>query len=265
MPDMPAYLLWAGGAGLGLALLTWFAVRAYGRRVATELDVELRAQAVLQAERDAIDAERRNAEAQRMMLLHEVNHRARNALTVAQALVRLTHGGERGRGADVNARIAALAGAHDLLAENDWEGAELRQIAARSLAAFAGPSVVLAGDAVAVAAAAVQPLSMILHELATNAAKHGALSTGGRVDLSWRRTATDLAITWSESGGPSAAAGPARQGVGTRVTEALVRRQLGGNIRRDWRPEGLVTEVELPLARIAAPARQADAAQGQMR
>jgi two-component sensor histidine kinase len=260
---MPAYLLWVGGAGLGLALLTWLAVRAWDRRVAAELDVERRAQAELQAElqaeRDAIDAERRNAEAQRLMLLHEVNHRARNALTVAQSLVRLTHGGERGRGADVTARIAALAGAHDLLAENDWEGAELRQIAARTLAAFAGPSVVLAGGGMAVAAAAVQPLSMILHELATNAAKHGALSVpAGRVEVDWRLEPLDatagtagdtLVLDWAEHGGPPVAGPPARRGFGSRLIERGLPVQLGrgSTVRMDFAPEGLRCRIRAPL------------------
>jgi hypothetical protein len=101
---------------------------------------------------------------------------------------------------------------------------------------------------------------MVLHELATNAAKHGALSVpGGRVEVRWRAGggAGDdgmLRLRWTEAGGPPVAGPPERRGFGTRVVEATVRGQLGGAVERRWEPSGLVVEVAVPLARVDADA-----------
>ena len=142
-----------------------------------------------------------------------------------------------------------------------------RAVAERELAPYAaprhggaaaqGPAVLLDGPPVPLAPTAVQPFAMVLHELATNAAKHGALSAlGGRVEVRWRegRSAGDdgvLRLRWAETGGPSVAGAPARRGFGSRVIEATVRRQLGGTVERRWEPSGLVVEVEVPLGRAA--------------
>jgi hypothetical protein len=159
---------------------------------------------------------------------------------------------------------------HSLLAEGGWSGADLRAVAERELAPYApargsegpapSPAVSLDGPPVRLAAAAVQPLAMVLHELATNAAKHGALSApGGRVEVRWRagRRGEDdgmLRLRWTETGGPPVLAVPARRGFGTRVVEATVRGQLGGAVERRWEPSGLVVEVTVPLARLVADA-----------
>jgi two-component sensor histidine kinase len=110
---------------------------------------------------------------------------------------------------------------------------------------------------------------MVLHELATNATKHGALSrVGGQVALTWRLVETApgdsgaggggdgrrLVLAWDESGGPRLEGPPRRRGFGTRVVEATVGDQLGGRLRRDWRPGGLYVEIDLPAARILAGA-----------
>jgi two-component sensor histidine kinase len=123
-----------------------------------------------------------------------------------------------------------------------------------------GPTVSLDGPPVALAPSAVQPLAMVLHELATNAAKHGALSTpGGRVEVRWtvgRRKGEDglLRLRWAEAGGPPVAGPPARRGFGTRVVEATVGGQLGGSVERRWEPAGLAVEIAVPVARILAGA-----------
>lgn len=214
---------------------------------------------------------RKADEARRALLMREVDHRAKNALAVVQSVLRLTPADEpRAFAAAVGARVAALARAHSLLAEGGWSGADLRAVAERELAPYAapkhggaaaapkGPVVSLDGPPVPLAAAAVQPFAMVLHELATNAAKHGALSAlGGRVEVRWRagrRAAEDglLRLSWTETGGPPLAGAPARRSFGSRMIEATVRRQLGGALERRWEPTGLVVEVAVPLARATA-------------
>ena len=101
---------------------------------------------------------------------------------------------------------------------------------------------------------------MVLHELATNAAKHGALSVrGGKVEVRWtvgRRKGEDglLRLHWAEAGGPPVAGPPARRGFGTRVVEATVRGQLGGTVERRWESGGLLVEIAVPVARVLAGA-----------
>ena len=117
----------------------------------------------------------------------------------------------------------------------------------------------LDGPPVGLPAAAVQPVAMVLHELTTNAAKHGALSAlGGVVEVHWRvnRGAGGedlLKLRWTETGGPPVAGIPARRGFGSRVVEATVSGQLGGTVERRWERTGLVVEVAVPLARVTAP------------
>jgi PAS domain S-box-containing protein len=204
------------------------------------------------------------ARQRRDLLAREVDHRAKNALAVVQSLLRLTPASEpKAFVAAVEARVLALARAHSLLAEAGWLGANLRTVAERELAPYAagprnGGAVRLHGPAVPLAPTAVQPLAMLLHELATNAAKHGALShPGGHVEVRWRagrRAGEDgmLHLQWSEVGGPVAAGIPARRGLGSRLIETTVRGQLGGSIERRWDPAGLVCEIRLPLGRIMA-------------
>jgi two-component sensor histidine kinase len=213
--------------------------------------------------------ERRRLEESRLLLSREINHRARNLLAVVQAVVRMTPVGEAappGTAASLSARIAALGRAHDLLAEREWRGADLVEVARGELAAWLGagmpgaaaatPRVRVTGPPLPLAATAVQPLAMVLHELATNAAKHGALSgPEGRVVVTWRQRGDAQRIVWAEWGGPVLEAGhpPRRRGFGTRVVDASVRDQLGGQVRRRWCRQGLVCVLTLPLERVLAP------------
>jgi two-component sensor histidine kinase len=215
-------------------------------------------------------AEATAGEARRTLLAREVDHRAKNALAVVQSVLRLTPRDQPGAFDAVEARVAALGRVHSLLAEGGWSGADLRAVAERELAPYAaarrgggpapGATVSLDGPPVPLAPAAVQPLAMVLHELATNAAKHGALSApGGTVEVRWRagrRAGEDglLRLRWTETGGPPVLATPARRGFGSRVVEATVRGQLGGTVERRWERTGLVCEVAVPLARMAADA-----------
>jgi PAS domain S-box-containing protein len=209
-----------------------------------------------------IDGRRRSEEA-RMLLAREVNHRAKNMLAVVQAVLRLTSAPDPDAFvAAVSARIAALGRAHDLLARRDWGDVSLGDLAAEELAAYlalpagegAAPRLRIDGPPVRLAAGAVQPIAIALHELAVNAAKYGALSPGcaGQVTLNWERLGAGggLRIVWAERGGPPLVGPPARRGFGTRVVDATVSDQLGGRVHRSWLPEGLRCELILPESRI---------------
>lgn len=199
--------------------------------------------------------ERREAEQRRALLAREVDHRARNVLAVVQSILRLTRRDQpEAFVAAVEARVAALARAHTLLAEAGWLGADLHMLAERELARFPPGIVELEGPVLAVAATAVQPLAMVLHELATNAAKHGAASClEGRVTLRWAIEGTDtrtVRLEWIERGGPRVDEAPARRGFGSRMLDAIVRGQLGGTLALQWAAAGLECRIILPAARL---------------
>jgi two-component sensor histidine kinase len=201
-------------------------------------------------------SERREAEARRLLLAREVDHRAKNLLAVVQSVLRLT---PRDRpeefAAAVERRVAALARAHTLLAEGGWAAADLGAVAARELGGLPAGTARLEGPPAALVASAVQPVAMALHELATNACKHGALSRPeGRVTLRWRLDPDSgtLRLTWTESGGPGVSAPPVRRGFGSRMIEATLEGQLRGSLALHWHPGGLRAEIALPAARVLA-------------
>ena len=204
--------------------------------------------------------ERRRAEAKRDLLARELDHRARNALAVVQAAVRLTRADTAPAFARaVEGRIAAIARAQTMLADRQWSGAGMQAVVGGALSVFThgepAERVCFGGPAVTLAATAVQPLSMALHELATNAMKHGALSApDGRIALDWAldRPVGLLRLRWAESGGPALSGTPQRRGFGSRVLEATIRDQLGGRVERDWSGGGLVCDIALPMARVGA-------------
>ncbi|GAA0605971.1 hypothetical protein GCM10009416_49180 [Craurococcus roseus] len=209
---------------------------------------------------------RREAEALQALLAREADHRAKNVFAVVQSVLRLTPKGDAAAYAlAVEGRVAALARAHALLADGAWAGADLRTVAERELAPYAGGGLSADGSAAAslegppvpLAAAAVQPLAVVLHELATNAAKYGALSRPeGRVRLSWRvdEDAGLLVLRWAESGGPAISGPPARRGFGSKVIDATARGQLGGTVAFGWGVEGLRADIAFPLGRALAAA-----------
>jgi PAS domain S-box-containing protein len=209
--------------------------------------------------------ERREAEERLRLLAREVDHRAKNALAVVQAALRLTPKDDAARYAQaVEGRVNNLARVHNLLAQARWSGTRLLQLAEGELAPFlparAGdgervPRVALDGPSVLLGPSAAQAISMALHELATNATKHGALSVpGGMVRLSWvlDHPAGLLRIRWTETGGPPIAAPPGRRGFGSRVMKGTIRDQLGGAVHRDWTAAGLDCGLEVPLGRLAS-------------
>jgi PAS domain S-box-containing protein len=206
-------------------------------------------------------SERRLADERLRHLMRELDHRAKNVLAVAQAMLRLTR-------ADtvpdyVNAlegRIRALARVHSRVAENRWSGAELHALVAADIEVFSetGGRMTAEGETVWVSPAAAQVIAIVLHELSTNAAKYGALSGAkGNVAVGWEREAAgDLRITWTEEGGPPVT-DPKRRGFGAQIIERGVPDQLGGSATVNWTPSGLRCEFVVPADHIVEPARRA--------
>ncbi len=199
--------------------------------------------------------EKPRAEDAQRILMREVDHRAKNALAVAQALVRLTRAESHDEFIEaLDGRIAALARAHTLLARSHWRGALLRGLLEEELEPYRArrsDHIVLDGPPVTLDPYAAQPLGMVLHELATNAAKHGALSgTEGRLEIRWWLDTRDrqaLCLTWTERGGPTVAP-PTRKGFGSDLIMASISSQLGGTVAFAWPPEGLQATLTLPLS-----------------
>lgn len=202
--------------------------------------------------------QRKAAEERQALLAREVDHRAKNVLAVVQAALRLTPKTDAASYAQaVEGRVNALARAQTLLAEDRWSGAGMRALVESELAPFlGGQRVELLGPSVVLPADATQPIAMALHELATNAVKHGALSLPeGRVSVSWRVDAASrkLRLRWTEAGGPLVQEPLGRRGFGMRVLEGTVQGQLGGVVSLTWEPTGLVCDMEVPLARTLGP------------
>ncbi|WP_309087789.1 PAS domain S-box protein [Phenylobacterium sp.] len=187
-----------------------------------------------------ISEEKRNEQA-RELLMREVDHRARNVLTVAQSMVQLT------QAPDLDAfreallgRISALARAQSSLSKTSWQGARIKDVVCEELETFgregaydaSGPEILLPAEQ-------VQPLSMIVHELATNAAKYGAFShPSGHIAITWSQDpAQHIRLDWRETGGAGVRP-PTREGFGSRLITQLAK-QLSGEVEFDWRPEGL--------------------------
>jgi PAS domain S-box-containing protein len=195
-------------------------------------------------------SERKQKEERIDLLAHEVDHRSKNLLALVQAVVQLTQGETPGAlKTAIEGRIRALANAHRLLAQSRWAGADLHSLVAEELAPYCpeGQSrTEICGPTLTLKPKSAQSISIILHELTTNAVKYGALSTpAGRVGVEWSR-ATDgrLFISWTETGGPPVKP-PSHRGVGTRVIEQIIYGELDGEARFDWRADGFACGLAL--------------------
>jgi PAS domain S-box-containing protein len=196
--------------------------------------------------------ERREAEEQEALLMQEVDHRAKNVLAVVLSMLRLTPREDPAAFARaVEGRVLAMSRVHTLLAERHWNFADLWEIVEAELRAYASPEsdrseprISMSGPRVRLAPTVAQSISVIVHELATNAAKYGALSIpAGRVEVSWTVSDDVVRFVWAERGGPLVAAPPVRRGFGTRLIEATLRHQLGGEVSYDWAPSGLTATL----------------------
>jgi PAS domain S-box-containing protein len=203
-------------------------------------------------------AQRRRAEETQQLLLHEIQHRVKNTLGTVQAIATQTFKrAPREESAAFNARLQALAGAHDLLVRKNWESAALGDVISHALAPFrqrgqnrissTGPEGELAADRALL-------LAMILHELGTNAVKYGALSSeAGTVEVAWtiavENGSRQLRLEWRERGGPPVAK-PTRKGFGS----TLISKALSGNsgsAKLDFSPSGVTCRVNVPIGNLS--------------
>ena len=230
------------------------------RKNGSRVDISLTVSPIKNAQGEIVGAskiarditDRKRSEAQLAVLAHEAEHRAKNVLAKVQATVHLSQSDTPdGLKAAIEGRIQALANVHALFVQSRWTGADLRNLVTQELSPYSqnektrtpridGPTVLLEPDA-------AQSVAVILHELATNAAKYGALSTPqGRVQVEWSRAADGrLVLRWTETGGPVVRV-PMRKGFGSGVMETMIRGK-NGKVRFAWRAEGLVCAIVLPI------------------
>jgi PAS domain S-box-containing protein len=196
--------------------------------------------------------DRKQAEQRQRLLVEELNHRVKNTLAIVQSIAALTLRETPDPVAfrvAFSARVAALARAHGILTRELWQGALLRDVVTAALAPFSGSrekAVTMDGPRVLVRPDAAVTLSLVLHELATNAMKHGALSAArGRVTLEWSSTRDLVTLCWQERGGPRVVP-PTRKGFGSRLITASAQ-QLGGGVTLGFPPDGFEAEFRFPL------------------
>jgi two-component sensor histidine kinase len=200
-------------------------------------------------------AERDHALHQQRRLLAELDHRVKNALATVVALAERSGDGALDLDdfrARFIGRVRAIAQTHEGLARSNWGPMKVTDVVAMTLAPFGGAGsdhLLASGDPATLPMPQVAPLTMVLHELATNAAKYGAWSrNGGRVAVAWAYTADGaLRLSWRETGGPALSARPA-PGYGLRLIEGIVNHELGGIAELDFGRDGLVCTLQIPGA-----------------
>ncbi len=200
-------------------------------------------------------SERKHWESRQELLLRELNHRVKNTLAVVQSIAR--NSARPGIGIDqfidvFEGRLGAMAAAHDQLVAGNWESAMLDDLVRGALGAHTSqPGMQLLLPVVHLSPSLAASLALAAHELATNAAKYGALSTPlGRVTLEGSVVDGDLSLIWREQGGPEVRA-PDHRGFGTTLLADVMAHQHGARVNLDWRREGLVCTLTLPLGSTA--------------
>jgi PAS domain S-box-containing protein len=197
--------------------------------------------------------ERRAAEERRRLLVNELNHRVKNTLATVQAIAAQSLQDAPPEVAErFTARLMALARATDVLVAEEWRSATLAAIAEQVASPY-GERFDLQGPEVRLPSKPAVAMALALHELATNAAKYGALSLpGGRVSLDWTLDDETLRVTWRESGGPPVTP-PERTGFGVRLIRRGLAIELGAQVELDYAPDGLVCRIAAPATALAQP------------
>ena len=202
--------------------------------------------------------EERRAEDRRMLLINELNHRVKNTLATVQSIAAQTL--RAGCDPDIRRtfedRLLALAEAHDLLTKENWGSAgllDIARVALRPHLARNSTRVSIQGPNLRLAPNMAVSLCIAFHELATNAARHGALSADtGHVDLTWRIQGGRLLVRWREMGGPPVRP-PSHRGFGTRMIERGLPRELDGEVHLSYTSEGVVCQITMPVPDIGGP------------
>jgi PAS domain S-box-containing protein len=202
---------------------------------------------------------RKHSEKRQNLLSAELDHRVKNVLARVMAIVIQT--GQRCRTVDefvraFHGRIQSMAAAHALLSQSRWSDVGLTDLIRRQLAPYTtDANTTISGSEIMLTSSQTQAVAMVIHELVTNAAKHGALSSPkGSVSVSWERTsanaATALTITWNEHGGPPIAA-PVQSGYGSSLIRNLIPHELGGTVDLKFPSDGACCKIEIPLEESA--------------
>jgi PAS domain S-box-containing protein len=205
--------------------------------------------------------ERKEHEEKEHLLMREINHRAKNMLSVVYSIAHQT----AARNPDdfvarFSERIQALSANQDLLVRSEWSGVEIAHLVRAQLAPFAdliGSRITMQGSALHLTPASAQAIGLALHELATNAGKYGALSCGkGRVEISWGAADGTFIMSWTERDGPPVSA-PQRRGFGSVVMEAMAERSVSGEVHLDYEPSGLTWRLTCPSENALDPRKRA--------
>jgi two-component sensor histidine kinase len=196
--------------------------------------------------------ERKQREAHVRFLMREIAHRSKNLLAVIQAMARqtaVTAGSAHDFEQIFSARLQALAASHDILMDEDWHGASIEELVRTQVGHYVdliGTRIDLAGPEMMLKPEAAQNLGLALHELATNAAKYGALSNeDGRIEIRWELDQSRFRIGWQEIGGPPVSP-PQREGFGHKVVTRIVTLALEGTVDLRFEPSGLVWRLDIP-------------------
>jgi PAS domain S-box-containing protein len=208
-------------------------------------------------ERRKREEERREREEKEHLLMREINHRAKNMLSVVDAIAHQTVASNAKDFVErFSERIQALSANQDLLVRNEWNGVEIADLVRAQLAHFAdliGSRIAMHGPKLRLNPASAQAIGLALHELATNAGKYGALSADtGRVDVCWGTDGDALIMSWTEREGPLVSA-PRRRGFGTIVMETMAERSVDGKVAINYALSGLTWRLTCPAANALEP------------
>jgi two-component sensor histidine kinase len=201
--------------------------------------------------------EHKEHEERERLLVREMNHRVKNILSVVDAIAHLTAAENPEDFVEsFSKRIRALSVNQDLLFRNEWKGVDVEDLVRVQLSHFAdliGSRIVVTGPKLRFNTVGAQAVGLAIHELATNAAKYGALSADtGRITIQWGGTDDTFTMSWAEREGPPVPA-PKRRGFGTTVTKAMAERSVSGAVDLDCAPSGLTWRLTCPAGNALEP------------